>query len=62
MDTTHISTSLRLASETPPSQCPESDEKEETISTRYVYNLMLKKFFVPPPTAETKILKHDFKP
>ena len=28
------------------------------ISTRFVYNLMLKNFFVTP-TAETKILKHD---
>jgi len=56
-----ISTSWRLVSETPPSRCPESEEKENIISTKYVYNLLLKKFFVAP-TAETKILKHGFTP
>ena len=30
-------------------------------STRYVYNLLLKKFCVSPP-AETQILQHDFTP
>ena len=59
--TNSILTSWRLVSENPPSQCPESEEKEETISTKYVYNLLLKKFFVPP-TAETKILKHGLIP
>jgi len=39
----------------------ESEEKGETISTKYVYNLLLKKFFVPP-IAETKILKRGFTP
>ena len=53
--------SWRLVSESPLLQCPESEEKEETISTKYVYNLLLKNFFVPP-TAETKILKHGFTP
>ena len=50
---------MRLVSENPPSasRYPESEEKEETISTKYVYNLLFKKFFVPP-IAETKILKH----
>jgi len=42
-----ISTSLRLLSENIPSRCPESEEKEKTISTKYVYNLLLKKAFVP---------------
>ena len=56
-----ISTSWRLASKNPPLWCPESDQKEETISTKYVYNLLLKKFFVPP-TAENKILKPGFSP
>jgi len=36
-------------------------EKKKNISITYVYNLLLKKFFVPP-TAETKILKHGFTP
>ena len=56
-----ISTSWRLVSENPPSPCPASEEKEETISTKHVYNLLLKKFFVPP-TAEAKILRHGFTP
>ena len=56
-----ISTSLRLLSESIPSQCPESEEKEKIFSTKYVYNLLLKKTFVPP-TAESKILKHGFTP
>ena len=56
-----ISTSWRLVSENPPSPCLESEEKEETISTKHVYNLLLKKFFVPP-TAEAKILRHGFTP
>ena len=43
-----ISTSLRLLSESIPSQCPESEEKEKIFSTKYVYNLLLKKTFVPP--------------
>ena len=59
--TNSISTSWRLVSENPPSPCPESVEKEETISTKHVYNLLLKKFFVPP-TAEVKILRHGFTP
>jgi len=54
-----ISTSWRLVPENPPLRCPESEGKEETISTKYVYNLLLKKFLVPP-TAKTKILKHGF--
>ena len=56
-----ISTSLRLLSENIPSRCPEKEEKEKTFSTKYVYNLLLKKAFVPP-TAESKILKHGFTP
>ena len=48
-------------SEIPPSRCPDRQEKEETNSTKYVYNLLSKKFFVLP-TAETKILKHGFTP
>ena len=56
-----ISTSLRLLSENIPSRCPESEEKEETFSTKYVYYLLLKKAFVPS-TAESKILKHGFTP
>ena len=56
-----ISTSWRLVSENPPSPCPASEEKEETISIKHVYNLLLKKFFVPP-TAEAKILRHGFTP
>ena len=34
-----ISTSWRLISENPPSPCPESEEKEETISTKHEYNI-----------------------
>jgi len=52
-----ISTSWRLVSQNTLSRCPESEKKEEIISTKYVYNLLLKKIFVPP-TAETKISKH----
>ena len=56
-----ISTSWRLVSQNTPRRCPESEKKEEIISTKYVYNLLLKKVFVLP-TAETKILKHGFTP
>jgi len=59
-----ISTSWRLVSENPPSRCPESEEKEEIISTNYVYNLLLKKFFVPPtadhPTNRPKSVRITF--
>ena len=54
------STFWRLVSKSPPSQCPESEEKREAISTRDVCNLMLNKFVAP--TVQTKILKHDFTP
>ena len=53
--------SWKLASENPPSLCPENEEKEKIISTKYVYNLLLKNSFVPP-TAEAKILRHGFTP
>ena len=33
-----ILSSWRLASENPPSLCPENEEKEKIISTKYVYN------------------------
>ena len=56
-----ISTFWRLVSPNTPSQCPESEEKEEIISTKYMCNLLLEKDFVLP-TAETKILKHGFPP
>ena len=56
-----ILTSWRLVSENPPSLCPENEEKEKIISTKYVYNLLLKNSFVPP-TAEAKILRHGFTP
>ena len=36
-------------------------KKKKTISTKNVYNLLLKKIF-KPPTTETKILKHGFSP
>ena len=56
-----ILTSWRLVSVNPLSLCPENEEKEETLSTKYVYNLLLKNSFVPP-TAEAKILRHGFTP
>ena len=56
-----ILTSWRLVSENPLPLCSENEEKEETISTKYVYNLLLKNSFVPP-TAEAKILRHGFTP
>ena len=56
-----ISTYWRLISENPSSRFLESEEKEETISTKYVNKLLLKKFLVPP-TAEAKILRHGFTP
>ena len=56
-----ILTSWRLVSENPPSLSPEGEEKEKPISTKYVFNLLLKNSFVPP-TAEAKILRHGFTP
>ena len=40
---------------------PVDKTKLSYISTKHLYNLLLKKFFVPP-TAKAKILRHGFTP